>query len=197
MAAPNAKPREAWSSINSPLRDTVRTKPETGSLALRRRPVPVVQEETDTQQPETNTKRPEISALPAAQPRPASDLLPSTLSARVLARAGPGSERAPSADKPKSTISVGAKIASLLKSSSKPDAAAGKASQMQIELIRSTLGEMVDELRDELREDMSNMHVEMLRQFHIQYETFSATMQGLSDQLGRLSNDVQTLLRDY
>jgi hypothetical protein len=52
--------------------------------------------------------------------------------------------------------------------------------------VRDVLHDSIGALRDELRTDISNLHLDVLRQFHAQHEEFSAKMERVAAQLDSL-----------
>eukprot|EP00471_Norrisiella_sphaerica_P003984 CAMPEP_0184484654 /NCGR_PEP_ID=MMETSP0113_2-20130426/6347_1 /TAXON_ID=91329 /ORGANISM="Norrisiella sphaerica, Strain BC52" /LENGTH=681 /DNA_ID=CAMNT_0026865741 /DNA_START=67 /DNA_END=2112 /DNA_ORIENTATION=+ len=67
------------------------------------------------------------------------------------------------------------------------------ASALHSELIKSTVEEMVGQMKDELHEEISGVHLEMLRQFHVQQEMFRSTVGALTKQIMELKAEVKAL----
>ncbi|GAB5363076.1 hypothetical protein AAMO2058_000852500 [Amorphochlora amoebiformis] len=72
----------------------------------------------------------------------------------------------------------------------------GDAKSFQIQLMRSTMEEVVSKVHEELQEQISQLHVEILRQFHIQHETMRNTISDMANQITELKEEIKAL-REY
>jgi hypothetical protein len=69
--------------------------------------------------------------------------------------------------------------------------------EVQESLIRTAVGEAMGELRASLKEDLNNLHLELLRQFHVQQVEIRTILQGFTDKHTGLVDEIKGLREEY
>lgn len=64
---------------------------------------------------------------------------------------------------------------------------------IQWQIIQSTLGEMMEGFREEVRSQLQNIHLEVIRQFHIQQTEVASMLQQQHDTTKQLLDTIKEL----
>lgn len=64
-------------------------------------------------------------------------------------------------------------------------------------LIRSVVDDSLVSFRQSVREDINNLHLDILRQFHSHHMEFSGIMHAFSQKFERAIEEVKTLKNEY
>jgi protein NEDD1 len=75
--------------------------------------------------------------------------------------------------------------------------ASASAKELQVELLKSVLQGCLQSVQSELRQDVTNLHVEVLRQFHMQQVEMATLFESLHTAIGSLQSEVQRLRSEY
>mmetsp|Transcript_40205 Transcript_40205/g.64616 ORF Transcript_40205/g.64616 Transcript_40205/m.64616 type:complete len:189 (+) Transcript_40205:116-682(+) len=70
------------------------------------------------------------------------------------------------------------------------------ANDLHKQLIKSTVEEMVGQMKEELQEEISRVHLGMIRQFHLQQEMYQKTIGVLTHEIKHLKDEIKAL-RDF
>ncbi|XP_068643947.1 protein NEDD1 isoform X2 [Aristolochia californica] len=65
-----------------------------------------------------------------------------------------------------------------------------------LQLVQRTLEESLTSVQKSVHEDMRNLHIELLRQFHIQETEMSTILNGVLEKLAELTKEVQSLRKE-
>ncbi|WCJ19717.1 Protein NEDD1 [Euphorbia peplus] len=69
-------------------------------------------------------------------------------------------------------------------------------SSFTLQLFQGTLEETLDSFQKSIHEDMRNLHIEILRQFHMQEMQFSGVMKSVMENQAELMNEIKSLRKE-
>nr|KYP40430.1 Protein NEDD1 [Cajanus cajan] len=87
-------------------------------------------------------------------------------------------------------------LTSVLTSQQKASQSDAQGSSFTLQLFQRTLEESLDSFQKSIHEDMRNLHIEILRQFHMQQTEFSSVMNSFMENQAELMKEVMSLRKE-